>query len=148
MKLFFATVFSLLGAVFLAGAIGYGPTQSRWGDAGVRSMTAIGVICVIAALIGALPMAVVARRWPVHIGQAALAGTGIRLLVTAGLGLAYQTMAKPHLTSFLFWAVVFYMLLLVIETTFAVIGVRRFYVPGTPASGGMRMDSRAKEAAA
>lgn len=148
MKLFLATVFSLLGAVVLAGAIGYGPTQSRWGEAGVRSMTAIGVICAIAAFIGALPMAVVARRWPVHIGQAALAGTGIRLLVTAGLGLSYQTLAKPHLASFLFWAVVFYMLLLAIETIFAVSFVRRYYVSGTPGSGGMRMDSRAKEAAA
>ena len=111
-------------------------------------MTAIGVICAIAALIGALPMAVVARRWPMHIGQAALAGTGIRLLVTAALGLAYQTIAKPHLASFLAWAVIFYLLLLAIETIFAVIFVRRYYVPGAPASGGMMTGPQAKEAAA
>jgi hypothetical protein len=146
-KLFLATVISLFGAVVLAGLIGYGPTQSRWGEAGVRSMTAIGVICAIAAFISALPMAIVARRWPMHIGQAALAGTGIRLLVTAGLGLSYQTMAKPHLTSFLLWAVVFYMLLLAIETIFAVICVRRYYVPGTMPSGGMVPGPQAKEAA-
>lgn len=148
MKLFLATIFSLLGAVVLAGAIGYGPTQSRWGETGLRSMTAIGAICSIAALIGALPMAIVARRWPMHIGQAALAGTGIRLVVTAALGLSYQTLAKPHLTSFLVWAMVFYLLLLAIETTIAVICVRRYYVPGAPASGGMTPPVQAKEAAA
>lgn len=148
MKLFLATIFSLLGAVVLAGAIGYVPTQSRWGEAGLRSMTAIGVICSIAAVIGALPIVVVARRWPMHIGQAALAGTGIRLLVTAGLGLSYQTIAKPHLASFLVWAAIFYLLLLAIETTFAVISVRRYYVPGTSSSGGITPTAQAKEAAA
>lgn len=92
-------------------------------------------------------MAVVARRWPMHIGQAALAGTGIRLLVTAGLGLSYQTLAKPHLASFLAWAVIYYLLLLAIETTFAVIAVRRYYVPGASGTGGATTGAP-KEAAA
>lgn len=146
-KLYLTTVFSLVCAVILAGAIGYGPTQSRWGVEGVRSMTSVGIICSIAAIIGALPIAVVSRRWPMQIGQAALAGTGIRLLMTAGLGLSYQTLAKPHLASFLAWAVIDYLLLLAIETAFALIAVRRNYFPGAPGIGGGSTGSP-KEAAA
>jgi putative effector of murein hydrolase len=42
-----------------------------------------------------------------------------------GGGVLYQAMAQPHLTSFLFWAVVIYCVLLAIETSFSVYLARR-----------------------
>jgi hypothetical protein len=112
-------------------AIGSGPTAARWGDEGLRSMRAVGLICLASAVAGMIPLAAVAVRWPMHIGQAALAGTGLRLFLTILLGAAYQTLARPHLASFLFWAVAFYCALLVVETVFGVLVVRAFFrAPG------------------
>jgi hypothetical protein len=147
-RLFLSTILSFIGVLALAAAIGYAPTQNHWGEPGLRSMKAIGVICCVAAVIGALPISLVARRWPLYIGQAALAGTTIRLLLTGILGLSYQTMAKPHLASFLTWATVFYIMLLGVETGFAIVIVRKYYVPSGPAPGGMLSGTQAKEATA
>jgi len=146
-RLFLLTVFSLVGVVVLAAAIGYAPTRNHWGEPGVSSMVAIGLICCIAAIVGALPMSIVARRWPLYIGQAALAGTTLRLLLTAMLGLGYQTIAKPHLSSYLVWATIFYLLVLTVETGFALLVVRRHYTPTGQAPGSSMKESRAKEAA-
>lgn len=119
----------LSAAVVAAAAVGRGPTESRWGADGVRSMYAIGAICLAAAVLGAAPLMLVARRWPAYMGQAVLGGTALRLLLTMAAAGAYQVAARPHLPSFLFWAVVFYLLLLVIETAFGVAAVRRHYRP-------------------
>ncbi len=99
-------------------------------------MWAIGGICLISAVVGALPLGIAAPRWPAQIGQAALAGTVVRLLLTMVLGGAYQVLAQPHLTAFLFWAVVLYLLLLAVETTFGVLAVRRYYHPPRTRSEG------------
>ncbi len=77
--------------------------------------------------VGAIPLAWVAPRYPSYIGQAVLAGTTLRLLLTGGIGLAYQEFAAPQSGSFLLWAVVFYFSLLVVESIFGVIAVRRYY---------------------
>lgn len=127
MKLFLFSLVSLILVVVLAAAIGYAPTQDRWGDEGVRSMIAVSTICLIAVLIGGLPMVIIAPRWPDQIGQAVLAGTGIRLILTIFLGIGYQVLMQPHLDSFLFWAVVVYLLLLSVETTFGIVAIRRYY---------------------
>jgi hypothetical protein len=147
-RLFLSTILSLIGVVALAAAIGYGPTRDHWGEPGVSSMKAIAIICCVAAVIGAIPLCFVARRWPLYIGQAALAGTTLRLLVTGIIGLTYQTMAKPHLASFLAWATIFYMLLLAVETSFAIVIVRKYYVSSGPAPGGMMTGTQAREATA
>ncbi len=120
----------------VAVGLGQGPTQSRWGDDGVRALWAIGGICLIAAVVGALPLGIVAPRWPTQIGQAVLAGTVVRLLLTMVLGGAYQVLAQPHMTAFLFWAVVLYLLLLAVETGFGVLAVRRYYPPPRTRSEG------------
>lgn len=122
----------------IAAAIGYLPTRQSWGDDGVRSLTAIGLICLATSVVGAAPIGLVAPRWPAYIGQAVLAGTTIRLMLTVGIGYAYQQLARPHLSSYLLWACVFYLLLLVVETCFGVLAIRRHYVApsqceGTPA---------------
>src|SRR5437868_15056155 len=93
-------------AVAAACAIGYVPTRTQWGDAGVRSMMAVDVICLGAALVGAIPMLYVAPRWPSAIGQAALGGMTVRLMLTAAAGLGYQAIAKPHERAYLTWAAI------------------------------------------
>jgi hypothetical protein len=118
----------LLALVVVAtAAIGYSPTQDRWGADGVDGMIAVAAICLGSALVALIPLAFVAPRYPDYIGQAALGATVIRLLLTMGALVAYQVLKQPHMASFLFWAPVFYLLLLAIETTFGVIMVKRHY---------------------
>jgi len=135
MKVFFYSVLCLIAVVVIAGAIGYGPTRTQWGHDGVDSMIAMAVICLSAAVVAALPIGFVAPRWPSYIGQAVMAGTTIRLLLTAALGYGYQRFAEPHLGSYLMWAGIFYLLLLAVETSFGVVAVRRYYVT-QPKTGG------------
>jgi len=118
---------TLIVAVLAAGAVGYVPTQSRWGAEGVQSMMVVAGICLGAAVLGAVPMAIVARLHPDMIGQAALAGLVIRLFAAMGGCITYQLLGAPHMASFMFWAVVFYLILLAVETTFGVVAVRRHY---------------------
>ncbi len=136
MKILFYFGSSLIVAVVLAAAIGYGPTRTHWGAEGIRSLMATGAICLAAALAGAVPTAFVAPRWPSYTGQAVLAGTMIRLFFTAVIGLAYYLMMHPHLVSFALWASIFYLWLLAIETCGAVLTIRKYY-PATPAAKGV-----------
>jgi hypothetical protein len=137
MKIVILCILSLFAVVGAAGAIGYRPTLARWGNEGVRSMLAIGVICLTAALIGIVPLAMASMFKPALIGQAALSGTLIRLLLTGGGLFAYQTAAQPQLSAFLFWAVVFYMLLLAVETGFGLYLTKRFYRTDSGNKGAM-----------
>jgi len=130
-----ACILCLITATLAASAIGYRPTMARWGQDGLRSLAATGTICLGAALVAIVPLAVVSIRKPSYIGQAALAATTLRLLLTMIAGGIYQTTAKPDLSSFLFWAVVFYLLLLTVETCFGVLLVRRYYRPPVQTRG-------------
>lgn len=138
MRLVAACILCLLASTAIAYLIGYGPTMSRWGVDGVHSMNVVGTICLSAAILAFLPLVFVSMHRPAYIGQAALAGTVLRLLLTMAAGAAYQTIAHPHMQSFLFWAVVYYCLLLAVETGFGILLVRKYYTPssdhrGTPA---------------
>ncbi len=127
MKIISACILTLVAVTIVAALVGKGPTEARWGEDGVRSMYAVGAICLGAAIVAFLPVALVAIRWPSQIGNAAIAATAIRLLLTMSAAGVYQVMAKPHLASFLFWAVVYYCLLLTVETGFNLLLVRRQY---------------------
>ncbi len=123
----------LVGVVAVTVACGYGLTVAKWGPAGVASLQAAAVICLIAALLAAVLLGVVATYWPAYVGQAAFAGTAVRLLVTGALAIGYQVFADVHLTSFLAWLLALYLLLLLAETVVAVVVVRRrLSPPATP----------------
>lgn len=123
----------LTAVVIVAAACGYGLTVTKWGPAGLGSLQAAAIICLIAALLAAVPLGVVATYWPTYVGQAAFAGTAVRLLVTGALAIGYQVFVDVHLTSFLAWLVVLYLLLLLAETVWAVVVVRRrLSPPATP----------------
>lgn len=132
MKLSLYCFASLILAVAAAAGIGYAPTLSRWGAEGVSSMAACATICLASALIAMLPMIYVAPRWPDQIGSAALAATVIRLMLTMAAMVGYEILARPQMESFLTWAVVFYLLVLAIDTTFGVIAIQRHYRVAPP----------------
>ena len=129
MKISIACLISLCVVTAILVLVGQSPTEARWGAEGVASLRAVAVICLVSAFAGLLPIALVAAKWPSYLGQAALGGTAIRLLLTMAVGAAYQTLAQPHLPSFLFWAVVIYCVLLAIETGFSVYLARSFFPP-------------------
>jgi hypothetical protein len=137
LKLSIICILCLFAAVIATAAMGYAPTQARWGAEGVSSMIGIAVICLSSAIIAFVPIMIVAPNWPDQIGSAALAGTVLRLLLTVGGMLGYQVLFKPHFASFLFWSVIFYLLVLAIDTTFGAIAIKKYYRSTPPRSEGI-----------
>ncbi len=132
MKLAAVNLLVLAGVVALAVGLGYAPTRGRWGPEGLASMWAAAVICLAAAVAAVLPLIIVGFRSPTYVGQAALGGTVIRLLLTGLLGVGYQLWTDVHLKSFLAWLTVLYLLLLVVETVMSLVIVRtRWRAPAT-----------------
>lgn len=131
MRIVASCIIALLLVTSAISAIGHGPTFARWGAEGVQTMNAVGAICLVSALVALIPLALVSIRWPHFIGQAALGCTVLRLMLTMAAGAVYQSIAKPQMGSFVFWAVVFYCLLLVVETAFGVFLVNRYYRPAS-----------------
>jgi hypothetical protein len=123
--------FALLQSVVLTAAVallvvaGQGPVAARWGAPGVAALHASAVICLGAALLAAIPLGLTATYWRAAAPQVAFAGVAIRLLVTGGVALAYQTLAQPNLTAFLTCIVPIYLVLLLVETLFIVFIVSR-----------------------
>jgi hypothetical protein len=115
----------LTAIVGLMLALGLPISVARWGAPGAASAWAAGAICLFAALVAAIPLTVVGLRWPQHLGNAALAGTTIRLVLTMTLGGLYQLLADVHLVSFLVWMLALYLALLAAETIMCVVLVRR-----------------------
>ena len=135
MKCALLQVAVLTAVVIAAAACGHGLTATKWGPAGVASLQAAAIICLIAALLAAVLLGVVATYWPAYVGQAAFAGTAVRLLVTGALAIGYQVFADVHLTSFVAWLLILYLLLLLAETVLAIVLVRR-RLPPPAAPGG------------
>lgn len=115
----------LTAVVALVAAGAYHAVATRWGGAGVTSLSVAALICWVAALLAAVPLSLAATYWREYIGQAAFAGTAIRLLVTGTLAVAYQMFAVVHLASFLACLLVLYLVLLAAETTLAVVLIKR-----------------------
>lgn len=123
---------TLVAVMAVATWIGRPFTLARWGDDGVRSMVVAGGICLAASVLAFVPMVLVTIFKPDYTGQGALAATVIRLLASmAGLG-AYQVLSKPHMASFLAWAVIYYCLLLAVDTAFSVALVQRAFPKRQP----------------
>jgi len=128
-KLVLIYVVALLAVAAAAVLIGKQPTQSHWGAVGVTSMHAAVGMCMIAALIAAVPIAIATGKRSSYAPQACLGGTVLRLLITMGLAMAYQSTAQVHMRSFLSWLVIAYLLFLAVETALTVFVVRRRWLP-------------------
>jgi hypothetical protein len=115
----------VLAVATAAVAVGYGPTQARWGVGGVNAMWTATVICLVGALLAAAVLGVVISRWPSYAPQAVFGGTAIRLLVTGALAFGCLLALDVHLTAFLVWLLALYLLLLAVETALSIVLVRR-----------------------
>ena len=136
MKLTLTCVILLILTVAATVAIGYRPTEARWGTEGVTNLFVVAAICLMSALVALIPLVLVSLWHPDQIGAAGLAATVIRLFLTMGALVAYQIIKDPQMASFIFWSPIFYLLLLAIETTFGVLFVRRYYRPSTSTNEG------------
>jgi hypothetical protein len=128
-KLALIYIAALLAVAAALLALGSSPTVARWGAPGIASMRAAVGMCFIAAVIAAIPVAVLAARRSPAAPQACLAGTVIRLLITGLLALLYQSREPVHLRSFLAWLVIAYLSFLTVETILTVVVVRRRWPP-------------------
>lgn len=123
----------MIAVVAVAVGLGYRTTAAWWGEPGLRSMWAAAAICLIAGVLAFVPLAVTVLKAPSYAGQAAFAGTTIRLLATAGLTAAWQMLNDDvHLRSLLNWLVVLYLPLLAVETGIGVVLVRRSFAAAAP----------------
>ncbi len=129
MKLVLIYIVALLAVAAAAVLIGARPTEARWGAAGVTSMRAAVGMCLLAALIAAVPIAIATGKRSSYAPQACLGGTVLRLLITMGLAVAYQSTTQVHMRSFLSWLVIAYLLFLTVETALTVWVVRRRWSP-------------------
>ena len=84
-------------------------------------------ICLAAALLGLVPIALIAPRHPDWMIQAGLAAMVIRLFSTLGAGAAYLRFWSPPKWTFLMAGVVFYLVLLAAETGIIVRLVQRHW---------------------
>jgi hypothetical protein len=106
-------------AAVLAGlaAVGYFPTR-RWGSvAGVDAVAAMLAGCAVsllAALVGALPLAV-ASPTPQARAQALLLGMALRFMAVLGAGLAVAVAGEFAAAPLLVWLAISYVALLAVE---------------------------------
>ena len=96
MKISIVCLIALCVATAILVLVGQSPTEARWGAEGVASLRAVAVICLASAFAGLLPIALVAAKWPSYLGQAALGGTAIRLLLTMAIGLQSYFFKQEH----------------------------------------------------
>ena len=134
MKLALIYVAALLAVAAIAVLCGQGPSLAHWGPPGVESLRFAVAICLIAALVAAVPALMGAAMRSAQTPMLCLGGTVIRLLVTGMLALAYQSFFSVHLRSFLIWLLIAYLTFLTVETAFSIYIVRRRWSP--PQAGG------------
>jgi hypothetical protein len=111
---FLAAATAVLAAL---AAVGYFPTR-RWGsEAGVDAVAAMLAGCAVsllAAVVGALPLAV-ASPTPQARAQARLLGMALRFMAALGAGLAVAVAGEFAAAPLLVWLAISYVALLAVE---------------------------------
>ncbi len=107
---------------------------SKWyaGRAGLSGLAAAAIICLAAAMISLIPIAMAGNRHQKEgqadrLAMACLIGTGIRLLLTMSAGLVVYLVLRPPMMVFSLSLVVFYLALLAWETLTAMKMIRKQY---------------------
>jgi len=119
----------VLSSILLAG-LGSVPTWKLSGSAGLWAMGAAGLICLASVLLSLIPLGYVLvkdmKDWWV---QAALASMVLRMFSTLALSFVAGWLLPLPLVALMVWVVLYYMLLLICETTFVVHVVNKGCVP-------------------
>ena len=129
------TAFLWLGLVSIAAAggalaVGYLPTRTLAGPAGVSAMFLGMGIALVAALAGLVPPLLFVQRPPREQLTAVLTGMAIRFILTLGLLIAVMLAGQVHRVSAALWVAIGYVVLLAVDT----IGVARLTRRGARSS--------------
>lgn len=111
-------VAGVLGASALLALVGYLPAQKLGGEAGVTAMLGAIAAAALGSLIGGLPV-VVARVAGTPGPQVVMISMTVRLIAVALIAALIALSLDLEMTPFLLWLAIAYLLLLVIDTLFA-----------------------------
>lgn len=93
------------------------------------AVTVAAAICLVAAVIALLPLALVAPRFPDYLVQAGMGAMLIRLFLSLGGGALYLYVFAPPKGLFMTAMVIFYLVMLVAETAVTLRLVHRYWRP-------------------
>ena len=113
--------------VCVVGLLSAWPSLHWGGSENIQALIAAGAVTLIASIVSMIPITMAVAQKSDWLGQACLGATVIRLMVTMLLGCGWYVAAKPPMTAFLLWTMLFYLVLLVWETKIAMRYVKRFY---------------------
>ena len=111
------------------------PSWRLGGREGLEAMALAGVICVVVAVTSLVPVVVAVVRQADWLGQACLAGTTVRMLVTVAAGVVCYVVMRPATFAYAMWMVVFYLVLLAWETVWVSGIIKAKYATNSPSSG-------------
>ncbi len=109
-----------LAVVTLIGAIGYWPTLRLGGRGAVPAMAVGCAISWIASCVGAVPLAWATARRSAQQANAILVSTGVRFLTVLALVVPAVFSGWLDRTPLVIWVAISYLLLLVVDTMFAI----------------------------
>lgn len=118
----------ILASTILAGVlagIGYLPTKNVAGASAVPAMLAACGATLLASWIGSAPLFFAAKAEGLPEGGAILAGSAIRFMLSLVAALAGALSGAVERTPYLVWIGISYCGLLVVDTTFAVLAIKR-----------------------
>lgn len=115
---------ALLSAVVIA-ALGYVPTIRVSGEQAVFSMVVGCCVSWITSSIGAIPLAVALPRDPSKAPVVILGSTAIRFLVVLALVVPLTFSGWVDRKVFVFWVGISYVLMLLVDTAYALLLVKR-----------------------
>ncbi len=129
MRLILLQIGAVVATVALVAIVADSPVSRAWGSVGTAALLSSAWISLIAGLLAIAPLGAALLWAPKLVPQLAFAGTAVRLIVTGTLAVAWQALTNVHLNAFLTCLTVFYLTLLVVETTLTVIAVRGTLTP-------------------
>jgi len=115
---------ALVTAAAICG-FGYYPTLLIAGSAGLVAMFVGCAVSFIAACGGAVPIALAMSRRPKDVSMAILSATGVRFLVVLAMVAPLALSNRFETTAMVLWTGISYMLMLVVDTMFALRMMRR-----------------------
>ena len=116
-----ARVFALSAVVMvLVAAVGYLPTKRMGGSSAVPAMLAGCLVSLAASVIGSIPLVVGLHGPARNRANAILLSTALRLAVVLVLALAVALSGWFDRTPLLIWLAISYVLLLLVDTVYAV----------------------------
>ena len=126
---FFRSYFGFVGLALLSAtviaALGYVPTIRVSGQQAVLSMVVGCCVSWLTSSIGAIPLAIVLPRDPSNAPAVILGSTALRFLVVMALVVPLTFSGWVDRKVFVFWVGVSYVLMLLVDTAYALLIVKR-----------------------